>query len=80
MILPGKHLRHDRAMLSIGADILAQLDQPRTVSELWEQVRRSRAMESSLLTFDWFILSLSFLYAISAVEDALGLVQVKARP
>jgi hypothetical protein len=77
MILPGKHLRHNRAMLSVGAEILARLDQPRSVSELWEQVRALRASDTASLTFDWFILSLSFLYAISAVEDSLGLIQAR---
>jgi hypothetical protein len=74
MILPGKHLRHDRAMLSVGAEILARLDQPRSVSELWEHVRAVRGPNTAPLTFDWFVLSLSFLYAISAVEDLSGLI------
>ena len=74
MILPGKHLRHDRAMLSVGAEILARLDQPRSVSELWEHVRAVRGPNTVALTFDWFVLSLSFLYAISAVEDLSGLI------
>jgi hypothetical protein len=78
MILPGKHLRHDRAILGVGAEILARLDQPRSVSELWEHVRAARSLNTMPLTFDWFVLSLSFLYAISAVEDVYGLIQ--ARP
>lgn len=79
MILPGKHLRHDRAMLGVGAEILARLDQPRSVSELWEHVRATRRPNTTPLTFDWFVLSLSFLYAISAVEDASGLVVAKPK-
>ena len=78
MILPGKHLRHDRAMLGVGAELLARLDQPRSVSELWEHVRAKRDPNTTPLTFDWFVLSLSFLYAISAVEDVSGLIV--ARP
>jgi hypothetical protein len=42
MILPGKHLRQDRALLTVGAEILIHLDEPRTVSELWERVRQAR--------------------------------------
>ena len=42
MILPGKHLRQDRALLAIGAELLVHLDEPRTVSELWERVREIR--------------------------------------
>ncbi len=76
MILPAKHLRPDRAVLDVGAEILAQLDETRTVSELWERVRSARATRQALapLSFDWFILSLTFLYAISALELADGVV------
>jgi hypothetical protein len=60
MILPGKHLRQDRALLSIGAEILTHLDEPKTVSELWERICQTRRATKSIapLSFDWFILSL----------------------
>ena len=79
MILPGKHLRQDRALLSVGADILAQLDEPRSVSELWERVRvtRKATLKASPLSFDWFVLSLNLLYAISALDFANGLVSTR---
>lgn len=80
MILPGKHLRHDRAILGVGAEILARLDQPRSVSELWENVRTARGRSATPLTFDWFVLSLSFLYTIAAVEDASGLIRARPKP
>lgn len=80
MILPGKHLQHDRAMLGVGAEILARLDQPRSVSELWEHVRAARGRSATPLTFDWFVLSLSFLYAIAAAEDASGLIRTRPKP
>jgi hypothetical protein len=79
MILPGKHLRYDRAMLGVGAEILARLDQPRSVSELWEQVRVARGPSAAPLMFDWFVLSLSFLYTISAVEDFSGLIRARQK-
>jgi hypothetical protein len=79
MILPGKHLRQDRALLTIGAEILVHLDEPRTVSELWERVRQRRTAgtTSSPLSFDWFILSLNLLYAVCALEFANGIVSVR---
>jgi hypothetical protein len=81
MILPAKHLRHDRALLEVGADILAEAAENRTVSELWERVRASRAArtEADPLSFDWFILSLSFLYAISALDLAAGVITARTR-
>lgn len=79
MILPGKHLRRDRSLVSIGAEILAQLDERRTVSELWERVRIARANTPALtpLSFDWFVLSLTFLYTISALELTDGVVSIR---
>ena len=74
MILPGKHLGQDRALLSIGAEILEQLDEARTVSGLWERVRLARGSIAAPLSFDWFVLSLTFLYAVAAVEFADDLV------
>jgi hypothetical protein len=68
MILPGKHLHHDRALLGIGAEILAVLDDERTISDVWERVRAKRDLVTSPISFDWFILALTFLYASSAIE------------
>jgi hypothetical protein len=77
VILPGKHLRQDRALLGVGGEILACLDEDRTVSELWECVRNQRAQiaVTTPLSFDWFVLSLSFLYTISAVELVHGVIR-----
>ncbi len=76
MILPGKHLRPDRALLGVGGDILSVLTAPAQVSDVWDSVCRLRARRenSSPLTFDWFVLALSLLYAMSAVELVDGLV------
>jgi ABC-3C biological conflict system middle component len=81
MILPGKHLREDRALLSIGGEILRQLDEPRTVSELWERVRVARSGLTLIapLPFDWFVLALNLLYAMSALELSGGVV-MKVEP
>jgi hypothetical protein len=80
MILPGKHLRQDRALLSVGAEILVHLDEPRTVSELWERVREGRNAAAALapLSFDWFILALNLLYAICALDFADGIVSIRS--
>jgi hypothetical protein len=74
MILPGKHLQQDRALLGVGAEILGHLDEERTVSELWERVRSARGESASPLSFDWFVLALTFLYAIAAVDLAEGVI------
>ena len=81
MILPGKHLREDRALLGIGAEILAQIDDGKSVTELWEVMNctRDRTPAASPLSFDWFILSLCFLYAISALDLNDGLITIAAK-
>ena len=79
MILPGKHLRQDRALLGVGAEF-TQLDEPRSVSELWERVRAVQSASPNLapLSFDWFILSLNLLYVISALDFENGLLSARS--
>lgn len=74
MILPGKHLKHDRALIGIGGEALAVIEDEYTVSELWERVQARRAHQASPVSYDWFILSLSFLYAIGAIDYKQGLI------
>jgi hypothetical protein len=66
MILPTKHLEMDKSLLAIGGLILNTLPRPRTVTSMWEEVRRHEVG----LTFESFSLALTFLYAIGAVEMA----------
>ena len=76
MILPTKRLGEDRALLSVGCDILRLLDEPKTVSRLWTDVKADRVARggSAVVTFDWFILALDLLFALSAVEFERGRV------
>ncbi len=78
MILPGKHLKQDRALLGIGSEILAVLEQEQTVSELWERVQDVREEHANPLSFDWFVLSLSFLYAMGAVGYDRGVLAARS--
>jgi hypothetical protein len=70
MILPTKRLPQDRALLAVGADVLTMLARPQTVSKLWDELktRRSEQILSTPLPFDWFLISLSLLFAMGAVE------------
>jgi hypothetical protein len=76
MILPGKHLKQERSLLGVGNEILATIKGGDTVSELWERVQEARSAHASPLSFDWFILSLSFLYAIDAIGYNQGILSV----
>ena len=74
MILPGKHLRPERSLIGIGGDILALLEQDQTVSELWRRLQAQRASAKTAISFDWFVLSLSLLFATGAVGFERGLL------
>jgi hypothetical protein len=79
MILPGKHLQQDRALLGVGAEILGHLAEERTVTELWERVHSARSATTTL-SFDWFVLALTFLYAISAIDFSSGVIVARTKP
>lgn len=70
MILPGKHLKPNRALLAVGGEILTVMGETSTVSVLWDEVRvlRSKREDTSPLPFDWFLLALTLLYTISAID------------
>jgi hypothetical protein len=79
MILPNKHLSSDRALLTVGAHVLALLQEPKTVSALWDVMRRQNQIRSrhGRLSYDWFILALDFLHMTDAIELADGLIKKK---
>ena len=64
MILPTKHIRTEDSLLGAGAAVLGFLSRDRTVTDLWERVRKA----DSIGSYPQFLLSLDFLYAIGAVE------------
>lgn len=71
MILPAKHLEPDRALITMGAELLALLQTPKSVSALWTAFQRRREAEATQqrpVTFDWFILALGVLFALGAVD------------
>ncbi|MCX7046661.1 MAG: hypothetical protein NTX50_14395 [Candidatus Sumerlaeota bacterium] len=69
MILPSKHISQEKALLTVGAELLKHLDRPRTVSAVWEDMRNSADV-----SYDWFVLALDLLYAMDAVEVREGLL------
>ena len=81
MILPTKRLHQDRALLTVGAEVLRRLEQPKTVSRLWDELQRRHRGRASAptLTFDWFILSLDFLFSVKAIGLDHGLIS-RQRP
>ncbi|MFM6368834.1 MAG: ABC-three component system middle component 6 [Dolichospermum sp.] len=71
MILPTKHISTSHSLLGVGARILEQLYQPRTVSSLWSAVRDM----PEVATFERFVLTLDLLCAIGAIDMEMGLLR-----
>lgn len=68
MILPTKGIHPDRALVTIGGEIIEVLSEPMTVSGLWSEVRARRSAGSVReVGFDWFILTLDMLFALGVV-------------
>jgi len=78
MILPSKHIAVERSLLGIGAEVLSQLYEPKTTSRLWDEIRTSALVQEKSVPYDWFILALSFLYAINAIEFRKGRIYRRA--
>ncbi|MGE3809747.1 MAG: ABC-three component system middle component 6 [Gemmataceae bacterium] len=81
MILPTKHLSHERALLTVGGWILQRLTAPMTVSALWEATTSQRGVTGSTapLRYDSFVLALDLLYALGVVDLQEGRIQRTAR-
>ena len=79
MILPSKHLPQERALLTVGGQLLAFLAHPKTVSALWEDLSKQDASQpltrTKKISYDWFLLALDLLYALGAIELDGGLVK-----
>jgi hypothetical protein len=77
MILPSKHLPHDRALLTVGARVLQHLSQPKTISALWEELLRQNVAKRnavSPLRYDGFVLALDLLFLMGAIKFQDGLL------
>lgn len=73
MILPSKHLSQDRALLTVGSQLLMYLSQPKTVSGLWQTIS-CQSGERSPLRYDAYILALDLLFLLGAIELRHGLL------
>lgn len=74
MILPAKHIPVERSIVGIGAEVLMQLKSPLSVSEAWSKVKQVHDQKRKPITFDWFVATLTWLYAISAIEISNGVL------
>lgn len=78
MILPGKHLSQKKSLIGLGAEILTLIGDGISVSELWEKLK-TKTDKANEINFDWFVLSLSFLYAINALKLENGVILMEKK-
>ena len=76
MIQPTKGVSVDRALLTVGAQVIRQLDRPLTVSAVWHAVKdwRQQVGYQDNLPYSWFILALDTLYTLDALRYEDGLL------
>ena len=69
MITPTKGVPPQRALLTVGGEIVQILDDNKTVSGTWAELRRRReARADAEIAFDWFVLALDLVFVVGAVE------------
>ncbi|WP_367118947.1 ABC-three component system middle component 6 [Methanoculleus sp.] len=71
MILPSKHISEEQALLGVGAVLLRNLDQPQTVTSLWDRVRDDR----SIGTYERFVLALDLLHIMGVINLSQGILK-----
>ena len=74
-LLPNKYITTDRSLIGLGSLVLARLNDPRTVSDLWEQLRNNPEISS----YRKFILVLNYLYTIGTITYEQGFLSRSAR-
>lgn len=78
MLLPTKRLTGDKSLIAIGALVIENLYEPKTVSRLWDEIgRQFRNRPSGAISFEWFVLSLDLLFALGVAELHRGKIQRK---
>lgn len=75
MILPDKNIVLQYSILGSGGGVLQQLSKPLTVSTLWEKVKPRPEIQS----FEKFIWTLDFLFALNLIELNNGLLSLKSQ-
>lgn len=74
--MPTKHIKIENAIIGVGAEILLILDEAKTTSKLFYDLQAERHRKDlTTIHFDWFLLSVDFLFTIGAVRYESGLLK-----
>lgn len=76
MIQPTKGITVDRALLTVGAQVMQQIEEPTTVSAIWHSLKEWRRENGyrGNLSYSWFILALDTLHALGILTYENGLL------
>lgn len=83
MIIPTKGITPQRALLTVGAQILLATEhRPVTVSQAWRRFQewRKEHQHNAPIPFWWFALGLDVLYALGVVEFSNDILIFRERP
>ncbi len=70
MLLPDKHITLAESIIGLGAFVLGELEEPRSVDRLYERMERAIGTSSlpAYHDYDALVVAILFLYSIGAVE------------
>lgn len=71
MILPNKHMSLNHSLIGVGGILIKKLSRPKTISRLWNKTRAIKEVGS----FQRFVLTLDFLFALGLIEFKQGMIQ-----
>lgn len=71
MILPQKHIKVSESIFGLGSIIIGLINKPISFDELWNDFQKINNIEnlSSLHSLDNFVLALTFLFIIGAIQE-----------
>jgi len=77
MILPTKHLRSDRALISVASEVLELIRDKSTVSSVWNdlQIKYKALLKYGDVPYDWYVLSLDLLYLMGLIYKEDGFLK-----
>jgi hypothetical protein len=64
-------------LIVVGAKVIQILTEPKTVSRIWNEIKKDVDNERNYLTYEWFILALDLLYLLNIIELDRGLIWKK---
>jgi len=77
MLVPAKHINFSESLLGFGSYLLANLDRPKTIDEIWNQYLSDveKKLYFSNHSFDNLMLTIIFLFSIGSISEENGRIQ-----